>query len=441
MKIVPGKTLVLSLVFLALGTLVGYFVPLLYSIFAFLFLLLLIAAFFDFLRLRKLPPSLKIEREVPEKVGRGSDGEIIVTITRESSSPEIFGKFRDIVPDAAKPNYSTHEFHLNGSQAEVIRYKLNFPERGHYAIGGTFLRVRTSLSLMEIQWKVSQNNEVRVLPESLVVDDELKSNHLAEIMYLDKKRHSKLRGNGLEFESLKEYRQGDDISRIDWKTSARQRRHIIRQYQVEHHRDAMILIDCGRLMATDTGEGTKLDRAVDSALMLARVILGKGDRCGIALFSDQVKGFVPPLSGEATFQSIVENVYDLQPDGKETNFGEMFAHLQAKVRKRCLLIVLSDMSDIETSVQYRASLQRLSKRHIVLFAALQHPLLEKKLLSNVETMEDLGNAAFAGRLVRQRKDSIDILRSGGIYTIDVDPRKLTIPLINQFVAIRESNVL
>ena len=99
---------------------------------------------------------------------------------------------------------------------------------------------------------------------------------------------------------------------IDWRTTARYGRPIVRRYQIERHRDVMILIDCGRLMGTETDRGSKLDCAVDSALLLSRVALQSGDRCGIGLFDNEVRGYLPPVSGAAAMNALADCVYDSQ---------------------------------------------------------------------------------------------------------------------------------
>src|SRR5690606_33697824 len=145
-------------------------------------------------------------------------------------------------------------------------------------------------------------------------------------------------GSGTEFDSLHPFREGDDPRRIDWRATARHRMPVVRRYQVERHRDVMILIDCGRLMGSATDTGSKLDCAVDAALNLARVTLHSGDRCGVAAYDRTVRGFLPPLSGIASLGHIVESVYDLQTRWLESDFTQIHGQLQTRQPKRSLLV-------------------------------------------------------------------------------------------------------
>ena len=103
---------------------------------------------------------------------------------------------------------------------------------------------------------------------------------------------------------------------------------VVRRFQVERHRDVMIVVDCGRLMGADVGRGSKLDCAVDAALNLARVVLQSGDRCGIAAYDHRVRGFLPPIAGTQALRSLIDCVYDLQTQWHESDFTPMLAELR-----------------------------------------------------------------------------------------------------------------
>jgi uncharacterized protein (DUF58 family) len=260
-------------------------------------------------------------------------------------------------------------------------------------------------------------------------------------MLLDKISRVRQTGLGTEFEMLSEYRPGDDPRRIDWKTTARLRRPVVRRFQVERHRDVMIVIDCGRLMGADAGRGSKLDCAVDSALILCRTVLESGDRCGLALFDDRVLGYQPPLSGPRALRSLVDSVYNVQSRWAESDFGLMFATLQSRQTKRSLVVILSDIVDVETSTRFRTSLATLSRRHVVLFAGLQTPLLRQIVAEPVATLLDGSRKAVTFRVLRERDEALRSLKRSGVQVLDVEPSRLTVPLLNRFIELRQQNVL
>jgi uncharacterized protein (DUF58 family) len=176
-------------------------------------------------------------------------------------------------------------------------------------------------------------------------------------------------------------------------------------------------------------------------MILGRVALQSGDRCGLGLFDHQVRGFLPPISGASSMNALAECVYDAQVAWHESDFTPMFATLQRRQAKRSLIVVISDVVDSETSEQFRASMLRLQKRHVVLFAALRTPLLEQVVAEPVEDLLDASRKAVTFRLLREREEALHSLRRGGVQVLDVLPEQLTAPLINQFIDLRLKNVL
>jgi uncharacterized protein (DUF58 family) len=263
----------------------------------------------------------------------------------------------------------------------------------------------------------------------------------AEQRLLDKLVKSREHGVGSEFESLYAFRRGDDPRRIDWRATARRRELVVRRFQIERHRDVMIVLDCGRLMGAQTGRGTKLDCAVDAALNLSRVVLHSGDRCGAAAYDRQVRGFLPPIAGPEALRSIVHCLYDLETRWHESDFTPMLEQLRTRRSKRTLLIVISDVNDAETSRRLSASLYQLRRQHVVLFAALRTPLLAEVVKEPVSQLDDAARKVVAFRLLRDRSRALHALRRGGVHVLDVEPQQLSTPLINQFIELRLRNLL
>jgi len=398
----------------------------------------------DFFLLRKIPGGVKLKRQMPQAAGRGANFDVALNFSNEGSQ-KIHGEHRDLLPLEAEPNYAIHGIELPAGGTARVTQRLKIPVRGNYTFGPVWLRATGRFGMLEQQWCVDCPGEIKVLPATALSDDSLEKAERSELKALEKKSRARLRGDGLEFESLSEFRDGDDPRRIDWRTTARMAHPVVRRFQVEQHRDMVIVLDCGRLMgiAADYGDqkGTKLDRAVDAALMLSHVALEKGDRCGLALFDDKVIGFMPPQAGAAAHKAILDNLYNVQSRLREANFAAMFATLQSRQQKRSLVVILSDLVDAETSEQFRGALVALAKRHVVIFAALRTPLLSKLLRAPIDSTLDVTEKSVALRLLRAREKALHSLDHTGVHVLDVEPRQLTVPLVNKYVALRERNAL
>ncbi len=383
---------------------------------------------------------LTVSRSLPRIVGRNLPFQDILTL-RNDGPGVVTGEVRDVFPAECLPRRAASEFTLEPGQERRLVTPCRIPRRGKHSFGPIWLRAAGPQGLMEVQRAVDTPGEIKVLPETFASREELQKDLGAQVLLLDKIARARQLGAGTEFVSLDEYRQGDDPRRIDWRSTARQGFPIVRRYQVERHRDVLILIDSGRLMGATTPRGSKLDCAVDAALNLARVALQSGDRCGIGVFDSSLRGYLAPIAGSKSLGNLVDCVYDLQTQWQETDFTRLFAEVQRRQSKRTFLVILSDLGDAETSRSHCAALARLNRRHLVLFAALRTPLLNRVVHSETTSVLDGAKQAVALGLLRDRGRALHTLRHGGVHVLDVEPQQLTLPLINQFIDLRQRNQL
>jgi uncharacterized protein (DUF58 family) len=391
-------------------------------------------------QLKQTLANISASRDLPAVIGRNAEFVARLSIFNKHSSP-VRGEFRDELPPQAVPPIAMRNFAIPAGQSSIMESLFRIPRRGQHTFGPVWIRVEGPLALLEAQQPFDCVGKIKILPETFASRDRMQKDMGAEVRLLDQIQRTRQQGSGTEFESLQPFRLGDDPRRIDWRATARQRTLVVRHFQVERHRDVMIIVDNGRLMGSDAGRGSKLDCAVDSALNLARVVLQSGDRCGVAAYDRKVVGFLPPLAGASALRSLAECVYDLQSQWHESDFTTMLAELRSRQAKRTFLIVLSDVGDVETSQRTCASLIQLQRQHLVLFAALRTPVLGKIARQPISDMRDASRKAVAFRLIRDRRRALHVLRRNGVHVVDVEPSQLTTPLVNQFIELRQRNML
>lgn len=401
---------------------------------------LLVLAALDWRALRAAQAWPQVSRQLPTCAGRGVPFVDQLQVRNAGVRPlRIWA--REVLPDLAGGEHCFAPFTLPPGDGAVLEARVCLPRRGKYVIGGLWLRLAGRFGVIDWQREFCPGAALKVYPESLVTRDELKDQFGAQLT--EKMKRRQRRGEGMEFESLSAFQTGDDVRHIDWRASARHRSLLVRRHQIEQHRDVVILLDAGRLMGTDAGadRGSKLDQAVNSALLLMEVAVGRGDRCGFGVFDDRVLHYQPPLGGSRARQAILEQVYAVQSEYRESNFALMFSLLQSRQRKRALVVVLSDLVDGATSDRFRAALASLAKTHVVVFAALRTPLLEGFAREEVEDFGGVCRKAVALRLERERERTLRTLDHTGVRVIDADPRELTAPLINSYLTLRAGNLL
>jgi len=394
----------------------------------------------EYRSLHKLIRTISVSRDMPQVSARGRAFTVRFTVTCENQSP-IHGSIRDIIPTHGSLAYWYQAFTIDRNGTNEIAYEISIPRRGHYTFGPVWIRLKGRLHCIEMQKSFDCRSNIKIFPEGIASSEGIHKNISDEIRFMNESQRYLHHGEGTEFETLSPFQEGDDIRRIDWRSSAREDQLMVRRFQVERHRDIMILVDCGRLMGTILSQGSKLDHAVDSALMLSRIALENGDRCGAGLFDDQVVRFIPPRGGLHSQQVIIEGLYDVQSRWRETNFGTMFSTLQVRQHKRALVVIISNIIDNDTSVRFRAAMASLARRHIVVFVALRTPLLNELVYHKTDNMHDAAAKAVSFRLMREREKALYALKRGGVNVIDIEPNMLTVPLINKYIEIRRKNIL
>ena len=154
-----------------------------------------------------------------------------------------------------------------------------------------------------------------------------------------------LRGAGTEFESLREWNDGDAFRSIDWKATARRGKLMVAQHEVERSQSVMLVLDCGRLMTPRSATARKLDYAVTAALSLATIAGFASDRVGLVAFAGDILAAGAPRSTRSSIARLAEQLYDLEPRFEESNYARAFAYLRHHLHKRSLIVFLTDVID------------------------------------------------------------------------------------------------
>ena len=249
----------------------------------------------------------------------------------------------------------------------------------------------------------------------------------------------RLRGVGSEFESLRDYRPDDDSRWIDWKATARRRKPTSREYQVDEHQTVVFLVDTGRLMATEDGERTKLDHALGTALAIGWAAMTRGDNAGLFAFDRRVTAELKPGRGRGQSVRFHETLARLQPSLVEPDYAGALAHVQRKVRKRSLVLMLTDLVDERVSEELIRAAARVSRRHLVVVVTLtDRELLERVARVPRSKREAYENAVAADALLL-RDAAVGRLRAGGVRVVDSPADRLAADAVEMYLRVRSEN--
>ena len=234
---------------------------------------------------------------------------------------------------------------------------------------------------------------------------------------------------------------GLDPRAIDWKASARHRKLLCQEFRAERNHQVILALDTGHLMSEPLGGIPKLDHAVNAGLLLAYFCLRTGDRVGLYGFDETVRCFGEPAGGMAAFPRLQRLTAELDYHRSETNFTLGLSDLSTRLRRRSLVILLTDFVDTISAELMVDNVQRLSRRHLVVFVTLRDPTLEAIAAAPPVTLEALHRAVVAGDFVREREVVLQRLRRLGVHCLDVPPARVSMHLVNRYLDIKRRELV
>jgi uncharacterized protein (DUF58 family) len=251
------------------------------------------------------------------------------------------------------------------------------------------------------------------------------------------------RGTGTDFDQLVEYRAGDPIRHIDWKATLTHHRPITRKFQDDRDQRVMFLLDCGRRMrADDTQHGigaTHFDQALNALMLLAFVALKFGDAVGAMTFGtpeDLTKRYAP-RKGRQTINALMAELGDVEPTPTFSDYARCAADLIRRQRKRALVVLITNCRD-EDAPELASALTLLRSRHLVVLANLREQIVGHIERQPLTTVESALEVAAALEYEQQRGEMLRRFAVGGALTIDCEPQRLGVELVNRYTALKRA---
>lgn len=382
---------------------------------------------------------LTVERRHDPRLYLGVDNPVDLIVTNRSRQT-VAVYLRDTPPPRFQSSALFHGGAVAGAATASFRYSTRPHARGVYHFGTTVLRWKTPLGLLARQRTFPLAEEVAVYPNMLEVqkyDLLVRRGKLREMGL----RTARQIGRGTEFESSRDYQPQDDFRRINWKATARRHRPITTLYETERSQRLVALLDLGRMMLTRVGELSRLDYAVNAALLLSYVALERGDRVGLISFGDRVTSYVRPGRGRRHFYQILEQLYAVRAQPAEADYAGAFARLRSDLHGRSLVALFTDVGDPTSARLIARHLAAVARHHLPLCIALADPALGERARLLPESGRDVYEKVVAAQLLDERATVLDELRRHGVLTVDVPADRLTTVTINRYLELKERSLL
>ncbi|OUS29254.1 hypothetical protein A9Q99_09075 [Gammaproteobacteria bacterium 45_16_T64] len=397
---------------------------------------LLLTVILDSLGQLKTAP-IDIQRELGDTVAVGVWTNVTITIQHGYTRPTLIDIF-DHHPADADADFPNQQVTLIPGSALKLQYKIKPMKRGDLSFGQIEVLAPSTLGLWQLRYWHAKNSDIKVFPNFSAVSHFALLNTEQQTAQIGIRQQQR-RGEGMEFHQLREFRQGDSLRQIDWNASARKRKIISKEYQEEKDQQIIFLLDCGRKMRNQDGELSHFDHALNAILLMAYVALKQGDSVGLMSFAGQTR-WLKPVKGVANMPKLLNHVYDLHATPSASDYSGVAKDLLARHNKRSLIILVSNIRD-ENTDDLEPAIRILQKKHLVMVANLEEPILQEVLHSPVDTFDKALTYAGTVEYLDQRKVVERSLTQRGVITVNSLPSMLPTTLVNRYMEIKREGRL
>ena len=264
--------------------------------------------------------------------------------------------------------------------------------------------------------------------------------------------HSVFKGQGMNFDEVREYQPGDEVRSIDWNVTARMNHPFIKKFVEERELTLMLMVDVSASGRFGSGSQSKRELAAEIASVLAFSAIRNNDKVGLILFSDEVEKFIPPRKGRRHVLRVIREVLFFEPQHRGTDLDGALEFLLRVTPHKAIAVIISDFIGSPPDPEGRGvkirphlilseslaqtshpMLRHANRRHDVVAVhisdpfELQLPALGRLVLQDAETGEIVeintgdprNRTAFATRQAKAQNDLARLFRSAGIDAIQL----------------------
>ncbi|MBW8806969.1 MAG: DUF58 domain-containing protein [Catenulisporales bacterium] len=394
--------------------------------------------------------SLQFTRSGDTTVRLGATARVQTVITNPARR-RVRALIRDAWPPSADaaPVQPRHSVTIPAGERRRIESVLTPTRRGDRHAEHVTVRSFGPLGLAARQRTMRSAWRLRVLPP--FVSRRHLPSRLARLRELDGRTSLLVRGQGTEFDSLRDYTAGDDVRSIDWRATAR--RHVgdhydvvVRTWRPERDRSILIVLDTGRTAAGRIGteelgtDGVRLDAALDAALLLTALALRAGDRVDLLAYDRRVRTAVSRTSASQTLAQVTEAMAVLEPELVELDARGLVTTVLKRAGHRALVVLLTSLDSAPMAEGLLPVIGALTARHEVVLASVADPRIEQMAAGRGDATA-VYEAASAERARGERRHIADLLAKHRVTVVDQPPELVAPALADAYLALKAAGRL
>lgn len=419
--------------------LLSYWVAILFPIAWVITLIICLLFLVDVLLLYRFKNTFNARRILPDKFSNSDENPVSITLTNKYPF-SVFAAVIDELPVQFQKRDFLYHCKLQPNQIHDFNYSVRPVIRGEYFFGNLNIYVSSALKIVKRKYQFQKEQMVAVYPSFIQMqqyDFLAISNNLSQFGF---KKIRKI-GNTQTFEQIKDYVQGDDFRTVNWKATAKRGELMVNQYQDEKSQPIYSIIDTGRVMKMPFNGLKLLDYAINATLAFSNVALKKQDKVGMLSFSKTIETFLPAINKFTYLNKILENLYRINTQFTDSDYGLLYGQIKRKINNRSLLLLYTNFEHISALKRQLPYLQAISKKHLLVVIFFENTELDALVSKNAEDLQSIYHKTIAEKFVFEKRLMVKELQKHGIQTILTAPEKLTINTINKYLEIKARGLL
>lgn len=383
------------------------------------------------------PRAVVLERRVPDRVRLGE--RVDATLLLANTGPRrIVGVVRDAWEPSAGALSSRAPLRLPAGERRAVVTALQPRRRGERRALHATIRSTGPLGLAGRQATISAPAAIRVLPPFR--SRRHLPSRIARLRELEGRTSVMVRGQGTEFDSLREYVRGDDVRSLDWRATARRREPVVRTWRPERDRRVVLVLDTGRTSAARIEDEPRLDTAIEAALLLSALAASAGDRVEVLAFDRTRRTRVHGAGGSEVLGRVVDALAPIQPQLLETDWSAVPGQVRTLVSQRSLVVLLTALDSVGSAEGLLAVLPQLTRRHSVVVACAVDPELARMAADRSDRGAVFTAAAAERSLADSDRLAAAVRRLGGDVVLAA-PDRLPPALADRYIALKATGRL
>ncbi|MFZ9028741.1 MAG: DUF58 domain-containing protein, partial [Crocinitomicaceae bacterium] len=367
---------------------------------------------------------LTVRRTIMPRLNLGEENPVTLAVENNTQQPISFTLIEGY-PVEMQERSKSYVATLMPGYGKTFTYLFTPKERGEFVFGNVYIRLRSVFFLISRKIELPLEQTVRVYPsvlqmkkyELLVFKQQRTSTGIKRIRRL---------GNASEFEQIKNYVQGDEIRKINWKATSRKNELQVNQYQEERSQHVYCIIDKSKSMEMDFKGLSMLDYAINSTLVFSNIALKKGDKAGLITYADKIGTTLAAERSGGQMRRIQEALYNQKSLFNESNFELLYNTIRRTIKTRSLLVLFTNFETVFAMRRALPMLRRLNQKHVLVVVFFQNAELQELAYQPVQNSQEMYQAIVAEKMIGVKSSIARELRQNGIHTILSLPEELSV---------------